>query len=95
MAEPARALTIAGLADTSRRHPFLIVTPTGADAERLAHDLAAYLGPDEVDVFPAWETLPFERVSPSLEAMGRRLGRCGTWPTPSGPPAASSLPCGR
>src|SRR5690606_4452060 len=23
--------------------------------------------------FPAWETLPFERVSPSVETMGRRL----------------------
>ena len=27
----------------------------------------------EVELFPAWETLPFERVSPSLETMGRRL----------------------
>jgi transcription-repair coupling factor (superfamily II helicase) len=71
--EPARALVIAGLAAASNRHPYLVVAPTGSDAERLASDLAAYLGPDEVDVFPAWETLPFERVSPSLEAMGRRL----------------------
>ncbi len=71
--EPARALAIAGLAATSRRHPFLVVTPTGTDADHLANDLAAYLGPDEVDVFPAWETLPFERVSPAIEAMGRRL----------------------
>jgi transcription-repair coupling factor (superfamily II helicase) len=71
--EPARALTIAGLAVTSRRHPFLVITPTAADADRLANDLAAYLGPDEVDTFPAWETLPFERVSPSTETMGRRL----------------------
>ena len=71
--EPARPLVIAGLAETSRRHPFLVVTPTGADADRLAHDLAAYLGPDEIDVFAAWETLPFERVSPGVETMGRRL----------------------
>ncbi|HMG28343.1 MAG TPA: transcription-repair coupling factor, partial [Acidimicrobiia bacterium] len=28
---------------------------------------------DAVELFPAWETLPFERVSPSLETMGRRL----------------------
>src|SRR5204863_410231 len=26
-----------------------------------------------VDVFPAWETLPLERVSPSVDTMGRRL----------------------
>ena len=30
-------------------------------------------GPSDVELFPAWETLPFERVSPSLETMGRRL----------------------
>jgi transcription-repair coupling factor (superfamily II helicase) len=49
------------------------VVPTATDAERLAHDLGAFLGPDQVDLFPAWETLPFERVSPSIETMGRRL----------------------
>ena len=27
----------------------------------------------QVAVFPAWETLPFERVSPSVETMGQRL----------------------
>ncbi|MEZ5232265.1 MAG: transcription-repair coupling factor [Acidimicrobiales bacterium] len=71
--EAARALTLAGIADASSRHPFLVIAPTGADAERLAADLASFVGPDEVDLFPAWETLPFERVSPSVEAMGRRL----------------------
>ena len=34
---------------------------------------ALLLGADEVDLFPAWETLPFERVSPCVETMGRRL----------------------
>jgi len=71
--ESARAFTIAGLAHLSDRHPVVVATPTSTDAERLAHDLRAFLGADEVDVFPAWETLPFERVSPSVEAMGRRL----------------------
>ncbi len=71
--EPARGVTLAGIAVASSRHPFLIITPTGADADRLAGDLASFLGPDEVDTFPAWETLPFERVSPSVETMGRRL----------------------
>ena len=33
----------------------------------------AFLGADEVELFPAWETLPFERVSPGVETMGRRL----------------------
>jgi transcription-repair coupling factor (superfamily II helicase) len=80
--DPARAFTVAGIAEASRRHPTVVAVPTNAEAERLAHDLAAFLGPDEVDVCPAWETLPFERVSPSIETMGRRLRtmwrlRCG------------------
>src|SRR5689334_21032377 len=62
--EPARAFTLAGLVATTQRRPYVIAVPTTADAERLTHDLAAYLGSDKVDLFPAWETLPFERVSP-------------------------------
>lgn len=71
--EPARALALAGLTRLSRRHPLLVAVPTSTDAERLARDLGAYLGEHQVDLFPAWETLPFERVSPSVETMGRRL----------------------
>ncbi|HMC68878.1 MAG TPA: hypothetical protein VKJ07_06985, partial [Mycobacteriales bacterium] len=71
--EPARAFVVAGLAHLSKRHPILVATPTAADAERLAHDARAFLGYDAVDLFPAWETLPFERVSPSVDTMGRRL----------------------
>jgi transcription-repair coupling factor (superfamily II helicase) len=71
--EAARAFALAGFTALSERRPLLVATPTTTDAERLAHDLAVFLGPDEVVLFPAWETLPFERVSPSVETMGRRL----------------------
>ena len=71
--EPARAITVAGLAHLSGRHPLVVAVATSTEGERLAHDLRAFLGDDEVDVFPAWETLPFERVSPSVDTMGRRL----------------------
>jgi transcription-repair coupling factor (superfamily II helicase) len=71
--EPARAFAIAGIAEAAGRRPTVVAVPTNAEAERLAHDLTAYLGADQVDVCPAWETLPFERVSPSVETMGRRL----------------------
>ncbi|MFP5376567.1 MAG: CarD family transcriptional regulator, partial [Acidimicrobiia bacterium] len=71
--QPARAFTVAGLAHLSERHPLVVATPTASDAERLAADLRAFLGDYQVDAFPAWETLPFERVSPSVETMGRRL----------------------
>jgi transcription-repair coupling factor (superfamily II helicase) len=69
----ARAFVVAGIANLSERRPLVVVTPTNAEAERVASDLRAYLGEDIVDVFPAWETLPFERVSPAAETMGRRL----------------------
>ena len=73
--EAARAFSLAGIADNGGRRPTLVAVSTNAEAERLAHDLGAFLGPDQVDFCPAWETLPFERVSPSVETMGRRL-RC-------------------
>ena len=71
--EPARALVIAGLAARSTRRPIVVATATTADAELLVNDLGALLGTEEVEYFPAWETLPFERVSPGVETMGRRL----------------------
>ncbi len=73
VAEGARAFVLAGLTRMSGRRPLVVLTPTSNDAEKLAHDMRAFLGELNVDVFPAWETLPFERVSPSVETMGRRL----------------------
>jgi transcription-repair coupling factor (superfamily II helicase) len=72
VAESARAIVTAGLAGLTSRSPIVLAVPTSTEAERLAHDLAVYLGDDAVELFPAWETLPFERVSPAVETMGRR-----------------------
>ena len=71
--EPAQAMALAALVRASERRPTLIAVPTTGDAQRLVNDLALYLGQDQVLSFPAWETLPFERVSPSIEAMGTRV----------------------
>ncbi|MBO0729072.1 MAG: transcription-repair coupling factor, partial [Acidimicrobiaceae bacterium] len=71
--EPVRAYALAGMVEAAGRRPALVATATVADAERLAHDLEAFLGSGEVELCPAWETLPFERVSPSVETMGHRL----------------------
>ncbi|HEX9504628.1 MAG TPA: transcription-repair coupling factor [Acidimicrobiia bacterium] len=71
--EAARPLFVAALAAVTSRRPLVLAVPTGAEAERLARDLGQFLGDAAVELFPAWETLPFERVSPSLETMGRRL----------------------
>ncbi len=69
----ARSAAIAGLVSMSGRRPIVVAVPTTAEADTLAADLGTWLGEDEVEVFPAWETLPFERVSPQIETMGRRL----------------------
>src|SRR5215207_4388701 len=70
--ESARAIVTAGLVDLTARTPIVLAVPTSTEAERLAHDLAVYLGDEAVELFPASETLPFERVSPGVETMGRR-----------------------
>ena len=69
--EAGRAMAVAGLSAASQRR-MLLVTATRTEAEQLSADLACFLGRDDVDELPAWETLPFERVSPSASTMGRR-----------------------
>jgi transcription-repair coupling factor (superfamily II helicase) len=83
----AQAVVAAALAAFTERSPLLVVTATGLDAERLGDDLSCLVAPEgddadapvvgalagPVTVLPAWETLPFERVSPETETMGRRL----------------------
>src|SRR5258708_30679046 len=69
--EPARAIALSALAELSDRRPIVVAVPTSADAERLAHALAIFLGEQRVDVFPAWGTLPFEGGSPRVETTGR------------------------
>ena len=84
--EAAQAVAVSGIVALSRRHPMVVAMPTAADAERLASDLAAFLPADAIELFPAWETLPFERVSPSIETMGRRLRTL--WRLRTGDPAS-------
>ncbi len=71
--EVARPISIAALSALSSRRPLVVSCPTGTMAGQLADDLAQFLPPGEVVHFPGWETLPFERVSPSVETMGQRL----------------------
>ena len=71
--EVARPIAIAALATLSSRRPLVVACPTGTMAGQLADDLAQFLSAGDVVHFPGWETLPFERVSPSVETMGQRL----------------------
>ncbi|MBK5306022.1 MAG: transcription-repair coupling factor [Frankiaceae bacterium] len=66
-----RALVIAGLARRGRT--VLAVTATGREAEDLVAALDSLLPPDRVALFPSWETLPHERLSPRADTVGRRL----------------------
>jgi transcription-repair coupling factor (superfamily II helicase) len=65
----ARAFAIAGLAD-QLSEMLLVVVPGERDADELADDIALFL--DDVTLAPAWETLPFEHVSPNIATMSRR-----------------------
>lgn len=67
----ARALTCGLLVEHTR--PLLVIVPTERDTEPLADAVAALLGSDAVAVFPAWETLPHERLSPQPATVGQRL----------------------
>jgi transcription-repair coupling factor (superfamily II helicase) len=90
--EPARALALAAVAELSSAPVILVATPTAREAEQLQHDLAAFVGSDHVDVLPAWETLPYERVSPASDTMGRRLRAMWRLRHGGGPDSTSPAP---
>ncbi|MFM9112578.1 MAG: CarD family transcriptional regulator, partial [Actinomycetota bacterium] len=71
--EIARPLVIAGLAERWSDSTIVVATPTGTAARLIHDDLVHYVGAQHALLYPAWETLPFERVSPSVETMGKRL----------------------
>ena len=50
----------------------LAITATSRESEGLAAALACVTDAEIVE-FPAWETLPHERLSPSAETVGKRI----------------------
>ncbi|WP_197497913.1 MULTISPECIES: transcription-repair coupling factor [unclassified Mycobacterium] len=56
----------------ARLGPLLVVTATGREADDLTAELRGVFG-DAVAVFPSWETLPHERLSPGVDTVGARL----------------------
>lgn len=56
----------------ARLGPLLVVTATGREADDLTAELRGVFG-DSVAVFPSWETLPHERLSPGVDTVGARL----------------------
>jgi transcription-repair coupling factor (superfamily II helicase) len=65
----ARLLVASALA---RPGPLLVVTATGREADDLTAELRGVFG-DAAALFPSWETLPHERLSPGVDTVGTRL----------------------
>jgi transcription-repair coupling factor (superfamily II helicase) len=65
------------VAEITRRRasdgPVIVVTTTGREAEDVAAALPDLVPGVRAEVFPSWETLPHERLSPSLDTVGRRV----------------------
>jgi transcription-repair coupling factor (superfamily II helicase) len=68
---PASARVYAACA-LAQSGPLLVVTATGREADDLTGELRGVLG-DAVTLFPSWETLPHERLSPGVETVGARM----------------------
>ena len=76
----ARAFCLSRLAALGER-PILAIAPTQREAENLFSDLAFFLGEDgspgplkkRIHLFPSWEVLPFERLSPHPDNVATRL----------------------
>ena len=58
---------------TSQSRPLLLVTPSSRRAEELTQELATYIGADHIELFPPWETLPHERLSPKNDTVAARF----------------------
>jgi transcription-repair coupling factor (superfamily II helicase) len=67
------ALYLAGLLDQAASAPVLFVARDGVRADRLAR-LIGFFAPElGVAVLPAWDCLPYDRVSPNGDVMAKRL----------------------
>lgn len=61
------------VAALAAERPILLVTSTYREAEQITQTLGSILTPEQVAYYPAWETLPHERLSPRSDTVGRRL----------------------
>ena len=75
-----RAYVLALVAARARR-PILVITSSAREAEKLFADLTFFLGEDttlaplhkRLHLFPSWEVLPFESLSPHPDNVAGRL----------------------
>ncbi len=82
VAHSGQAFAIAGWTSQTES-TVLVVVPGEREAEELVDDLSLFL--EHVELAPAWETLPFEHVSPNISTMARRARARHYLENPSGP----------
>ncbi len=71
-APPAmQPFVVRGMVEAGRS--VLVVAATAREAEDLVTALGGLMDPSQVAYYPAWETLPHERLSPRSDTVGRRL----------------------
>ena len=74
----ARSVLVAEIAERVRENAgnnatVLAVVATEREAEDLTTALHSFVAAKDVALFPAWETLPHERLSPRSDTVGQRL----------------------
>ena len=90
---PFLAAALASADEAGDTRSVLVVTATAREADEVAAATRGLLDHDDSDLvaaYPAWETLPHERLSPRSDTVGRRLAvlRRLVHPTGRGGPAA-------
>lgn len=65
--------TAPGVPESGQRPVLFVVTATGREADDVVAQVPAWAPEATVIDFPAWETLPHERLSPRSDTVGRRL----------------------
>ncbi|WP_433828450.1 transcription-repair coupling factor [Actinoplanes sp. CA-015351] len=71
---PFVVASVAGATEVGgAQRPVLAVTATSREADDLADALGCLIDADRIAVYPSWETLPHERLSPRSDTVGKRL----------------------
>ncbi|MGH8861490.1 MAG: transcription-repair coupling factor, partial [Jatrophihabitantaceae bacterium] len=70
---PAAVQPFAIAATARAGRPVLAVTSSAREAEDLVTALACLVPADQVALYPGWETLPHERLTPRADTVGQRL----------------------
>jgi len=89
--EGADSLVLAALASTTGGRDILHVARDGQRLERLQDGLRFFAPDRQVLVFPAWDCLPYDRLSPHPDIVAERLETLTRLATPKKPGAPARL----